>query len=825
MPSALKKVPEAPDSVIRHSGQGWKGSKPNGRRAESERTPEHDDTAPQQTSNRLRVIPRQASQWASSSTTRVSYDPSQPPALLNLNDTLPPVEVTQPAEDPADSRVLPQVESDRPQDHSDSAAPLIHESRSSARMTSPLSVPPVPQEFGGADVPQQIPETFEDDHRQTSSDSEPPAVDADQHYLSPEVTTGDNGVINIPFRNADSVVSRRDLELRMNDGRITLMANQASLSDILSILAQDHGLNIVTSDAITEKVTVTLRDVPLADAMNAILTIQGLSWSRRNNIISITRVSETQAGGAIVQGRMIRVYPLSYITGTEVEALIRDLLSPVGKVKSMQSEKTDSRKSTDLVVVEDMPEYLERIDSCIQQLDRPPRQVQIEAHILQVELSGDNRHGVNLEAISNIAGTTLAMKSTGFAKATDSPAMFFGIDSSSIDGLIDALRNTVDARTLASPRVLVTHGQEAKIQIGGKLGYRQSTTTETSTIQGVQFLDVGVVLTVTPYIGTDGQILLKVNPEVSDGAINVETELPDERITSVDSTVLLNNGQGMVIGGLIREDDTDQRNKAAFLGEMWMVGRLFQHINQKRSRSEVIVVLIPRIIECNCPIDTDQQILLDRVQTPLFHGALEREYRPWEAELPDVRYRPGEFSQNFQEFRASEGTRWIPEQPRSGDFYLQENPSEVPVTMEAVPLPSTRNQSAPIRSTPPPPLPGENQVRQARPHAADRIPNQPEMRGNALQRASSQQAITPLDSPQEESGDYRQNTPVRENQTFHRTQQKSESAAGVKNQIHRSAAKTGGPTKGNTQPLTSNRKESTSSASRNILSRWTSGIR
>jgi type II secretory pathway component GspD/PulD (secretin) len=73
--------------------------------------------------------------------------------------------------------------------------------------------------------------------------------------------------------------------------------------------------------------------------------------------------------------------------------------------------------------VEDLPDYLDRIEACIHQLDRPPKQVQIEAHILEVDLSADNRHGVNLEMMSDIAGTKVSLKTPGFAKSTSNPAL------------------------------------------------------------------------------------------------------------------------------------------------------------------------------------------------------------------------------------------------------------------------------------------------------------------------------------------------------------------------------------------------------------------
>ncbi|MCA9057567.1 MAG: secretin and TonB N-terminal domain-containing protein, partial [Planctomycetaceae bacterium] len=486
-------------------------------------------------------------------------------------------------------------------------------------------------------------------------------------------------ILTIPFSKVDTPDDRRNLELSMNDGLITLMTSDAALSDIFAILATDHGLNIVTSEAITERVTVNLRDVPLADALNVLLSVNGLTWTRRNNIIVISRTAIEQPGGAIVQGRVIRVYPLSFVSASDAESVITGLLSPVGSVRSMMSSELDSRKSRDQLIVEDVPDYLERVDQCISQLDQPPLQVEIQAQILEVELSADNRHGVNLEALSDVAGTSLSLQSPGFASSTTSPSFLFGLDGSQLDGLLEALKTTADARTLASPRVLVTHGQQAHIQVGGRVGYRQSTTTQTSTIQGVEFLDVGVELTVTPYIGENGQILLKVNPEVSDGELNLQTQLPDERITTVESTVLLNDSQGMIIGGLIREIDSDRRNKAPFLGESWMLGRLFQSVRHEQSRREVIIAIQPRIVRCPFPTDVDSQIALDRVTTPLFHNGLARQYRPWEPELPEVLYRPQDAQAIFGEFRQSEGARLKPlPNPRSGPGFFEGADVSVP---------------------------------------------------------------------------------------------------------------------------------------------------
>ena len=169
------------------------------------------------------------------------------------------------------------------------------------------------------------------------------------------------------------------------------------------------------------------------------------------------------------------------------------------------------------------------------------------------------------------------------------------------------------------------------------------TTTQTSTLQDVQFLEVGVVLEVTPTIAMDGQVLLKVKPEVSTGAINATTTLPEKETTEVETSVLLPDGHGIIIGGLIQETDVELQNKLPFLGDLWLIGRLFQRRSTQRERSEVIVVLVPRVVPYDACYSEREQIDYERVHAPLVTPDLNRAPRPWEAQLPDSMRNPKRF--------------------------------------------------------------------------------------------------------------------------------------------------------------------------------------
>jgi hypothetical protein len=213
---------------------------------------------------------------------------------------------------------------------------------------------------------------------------------------------------------------------------------------------------------------------------------------------------------------------------------------------------------------------------------------------------------------------------------------FLQLTGGSLDGLIELLKTTTDAKSLASTDLLTVSGQEARMQSGQQLGFRVTTTTQTSTLESVEFLDVGVVLTMIPQVTRDGRVLLRVKPEVSEGQVDPNTGLPAEDTVEVETDVLLNDGQGLVIGGLIQEIDSNVQSKVPWLGDLPYAGILFQKRKLIKSRAEIIVTLIPHVMPY-APITQavhDQRLM--RTQQPLLAPPLNRFPRPYEAQLPDT---------------------------------------------------------------------------------------------------------------------------------------------------------------------------------------------
>ena len=423
-------------------------------------------------------------------------------------------------------------------------------------------------------------------------------------------------------------------------GLVTVVVRNTPLGDVLSELAVQRGLNLITSENITAQVSVTLHQAPFEETLTHVLAVAGYTWMRQGDVLIVTSVAANSNLAPHLQGREVRVFELDYVAAVDVDLVIKGLLSPVGQSFLSESLNTDNRRTQETVVVEDLPTYLSRIEEYIRQVDIPPRQVLIEAHILSVELDDDLKYGLNLEYLDKIT-PSVTLRTQGFADVAKftkaaSPAFFFNLAGSDLNVLLEALETTTDAKTLATPKVLALNGQEARIQVGGRLGYRITTTTQTSTLESVDFLDVGVVLTVTPRISADGSVLMDVTPSVSTGEINLITQLPEEETTEVQTSIMLPDGHGMLIGGLIQESDSDIQGKIPVLGDLWLVGRLFQQSEKKRNRTEIVIALIPHVVPYGLERRQKECAQFERATTPLTYGPLRQAPRFHEPKFPDA---------------------------------------------------------------------------------------------------------------------------------------------------------------------------------------------
>jgi hypothetical protein len=423
------------------------------------------------------------------------------------------------------------------------------------------------------------------------------------------------------------------IQLQVHDNLVHLTSRGATVAEVLAMISSQMGLNIVTAEDLNQRVNVTLNGVLLEDALNSILSINGLVWARQNNIITISTADPEKKLAPNVQGKAIQVFTLNYAMGEDINQVILGLLSPIGKSYVIKISKEEQRSAREQLIVEDLPPYIERIAQYISQVDVAPRQVIVEANILQVTLKDSNKNGVNFDQVARVSNSAVKFRTIGLT-AQAAPTAAMEINGTDLTGWIECLKSTNDTKTLASPKVAVLNGQEAKISVGGKLGYLLTTATQSAALQSVSFLDFGVMLTVLPIITEDGRVLLKVHPQVSTARINNTSKLPESEATEVTTNVMLYDGQAIVIGGLIKEEKNDSQNKVPFFGDIPLVGRLFRSRSLAKERSEIIITLLPRIAmpgDCEC-LDFDPQVV--QASTPIMDKNLNPINRAaWEGEV------------------------------------------------------------------------------------------------------------------------------------------------------------------------------------------------
>ena len=394
--------------------------------------------------------------------------------------------------------------------------------------------------------------------------------------------------------------------------KLSIDVQNSDIRAVLDQLAKEGGFNVIASKSVTGTVTVSLTDVDIETALGAVLKSTGFVARHENGIVYVGTPQDLVQMDQIQDAVISRVYRPNYVKAADFQALITPMLTPeIGKITVSTASEVDipadqtktggnSFSGTDVVIVRDYEARLREIDQIFAEVDVKPKQVAIEAMILSVKLSDQQKCGVDFEALKNQANVRLISNTPlgGLDAMTPSGGLKFGFLDGSLSLFIDCLETVGDTNVIASPRLTVLNKQRAEIQIGEELGYVSTTVTENSATQSVNFLETGTLLRIRPFVGNDGMIRLEVHPELSTGSVSVEQglTLPNKAVTQVTTNVLCPDACTVIIGGLIREDLQSDRTQIPYLGNLPWLGPLFRHRDDQVDRIETIVLITPRVV-------------------------------------------------------------------------------------------------------------------------------------------------------------------------------------------------------------------------------------
>ena len=383
-----------------------------------------------------------------------------------------------------------------------------------------------------------------------------------------------------------SVALAAPIELTGGGGEpLTVVVRDAPIREVFEMLARRERINILVSNGLKGTVTVSLYDVSLNHAIRTIAESAGYVAERRRGSYMI--LQRDQAGKDSAQGNtIVRALKVHYSDPVKVSEILSKHLSRYGELTVFEDRR--------LIVLEDLPDFVRRALKVLEEIDREPAQILIEAKILEITLTEDENYGIDWTQFLGDGETG----EIGVQGLITPGATGFFLDYVKEDNLELALRALEEdgrVRTLSTPTLLAVEHQESEVVIGDRLGFRVTTTINQVTSESVEFLESGVILKFKASVDRLGRVLLEVHPEVSTGVIL--DGLPSQTTAEVTTTFLAEDGQTILIGGLIKDRVTENHEGIPILKNIPYLGWLFSKRTQIVVMTETVVVVTAHVVK------------------------------------------------------------------------------------------------------------------------------------------------------------------------------------------------------------------------------------
>jgi type IV pilus secretin PilQ/predicted competence protein len=409
------------------------------------------------------------------------------------------------------------------------------------------------------------------------------------------------------------------------------------VGQVLRLLARQAKINMVVSEAVTGSVTMRLEDVTALQAIAIIVKAKGLFLDKSENVYYIKTGVERTAEPTESDS-----YQFSYARAKDVAVLIAPQMS------SKEAAQVDERTNT--LFFRETRGNIDNIRKLLLQIDKPTKQVMIEARLVEVTANPKQAYGINWSGVVGSAdapktftygggtstttnGATTVNGPGGFLLPSQNNSLLGHFGSSLGAGnlailsipqmsvTLAALNEDSDAEFLANPRIVTADNMQAKIEIirnqpVPQLNFNEQTAT--AVFGGFQDKKFGNTLVVKPSVNKDNFITLAVKPEISNkvgdqsfsipGAAGGTVVSPIIDTRSLESNVLIKSGDTLAIGGLLQDEMTKARTKVPFMGDVPVLGYLFQSRTNIRVKRNLLVFVTPTIIDQNYGTGLEDQV-------------------------------------------------------------------------------------------------------------------------------------------------------------------------------------------------------------------------
>ena len=394
-----------------------------------------------------------------------------------------------------------------------------------------------------------------------------------------------------PFR--DSRLLRPILSLALllaapvvEAGKISLSIQELDIREVMQMLSREQRMNIFVADGISGDVSVNLYDMDTTEAVKLIAESAGFIVEQRDQSFFV--IERDDAGKLRQSDRLeVRSFRIQYASSSEIETILEEYISEFGNIKALPEN--------DMLVIEDLPPFLDKIEVLLGEIDREPKQIMIEAKILEITLTDNQSYGLDWAKLFDSSDGTGSLGTQGLANP-NSAGLFAQYTNSNVDLVLNALKERGRLRTISTPKLLAMEGLEAETVVGTEIGYRVTTTINNVTTESIEFLESGVILKVTPTVDRSGRIMLDIFPEVSTGVVS-DDGIPSKATTQVSTRMLVSDGKTVFLGGLIQNQINNTREGIPGLGDVPIIGGLFSNRSKSIVSTEIVVLITPRIVD------------------------------------------------------------------------------------------------------------------------------------------------------------------------------------------------------------------------------------
>lgn len=415
---------------------------------------------------------------------------------------------------------------------------------------------------------------------------------------------------------------------------LSLELKDVDIQDALQLIAQECKINIAAGPDIRGKVSVRFSGVTMEEALTTVLRINGYDYVKEGAILRVIKLDPSRQWGQQKEVKIIdELFTLKHVDATAIKNCIQGMLTPNGRIQAfvrsigVGSEKTEGRSN--VLVISDTSENIEKIRQIIDKLDIPLPQIMIEAKILEVGVDKNFELGIDWNISASVSGAKIpsafpfsadekisqfpvpqlqaedAPANSSFPYASGTDFSFGTISFSQFSAMLKALETKGDVNILSNPKIATLDNQEARIVIGDIVPiptYTYNAETGSWGITGYEEEEVGITLSVTPHVCEDNTIIMKVNPEISSITGYVigpsgEKEKPILSTRKTATQVRVKDRETIVIGGLMRDKTTININKVPILGDVPILGWFFKKKINSTEKIDLMIFITPHIIE------------------------------------------------------------------------------------------------------------------------------------------------------------------------------------------------------------------------------------